>query len=67
MLLSVQAYYTPMKIEVLNLKRGGFCGMQTNKEQLLRKLKHFHIAFDLCSDEKFEAVFLLADFRKSIK
>jgi len=30
------------------------------------KLKYFPLVFDLCSDEMFEAVFSLADFRKSI-
>lgn len=33
----------------------------------VRKLKYFPIVFDLYSDEMFEAVFLLADFRKIIK
>ena len=31
------------------------------------KLKYFPLVFNLCSDEMFEAVFILADFRKSIK
>ena len=31
------------------------------------KLKYFPLVFDLCSDEMFEAVFALADFRKSLK
>ncbi|HNW30044.1 MAG TPA: DUF3788 family protein [Spirochaetota bacterium] len=35
--------------------------------QQMGKLKYFPIVFDLSSDEMFESVFLLADFRKSIK
>lgn len=35
--------------------------------QQMGKLKFFPIVFDLSSDEMFEEVFLLADFRKSIK
>ena len=31
------------------------------------KLKFFPLVFDLCTDEMFEAIFYLADFRKSIK
>ena len=31
------------------------------------KLKYFPVVFDLYSDDMFEAVFTLADFRKSIK
>jgi len=31
------------------------------------ELKYFPLVFDLCSDKMFEAVFSLADFRKSIK
>ncbi len=31
------------------------------------KLKYFPISFNLCTDEMFGAVFLLADFKKSIK
>ena len=31
------------------------------------KLKYFPLVFDLYSDEMFEAVFILADFRKNIK
>jgi len=31
------------------------------------KLKYFPLVFELRSEEMFEAVFLLADFRKSIK
>jgi hypothetical protein len=37
------------------------------EQQQMGKLNYFPIVFDLCSDEMFEAVFLLADFRKSIK
>lgn len=35
--------------------------------QQMGKLKYFPIVFDLCTDEMFEAVFMLSDFRKSIK
>lgn len=31
------------------------------------KLKYFPVVFDLCSDAMFEAVFVLAEFRKSLK
>jgi hypothetical protein len=31
------------------------------------KLKFFPLVFELCSDEMFEAIFLLADFRKNIR
>lgn len=31
------------------------------------KMKYFPLVFDLCSDERFESVFSLADFRKSIR
>jgi hypothetical protein len=31
------------------------------------KLNYFPLVFDLRSDEMFEAVFMLSDFRKSIK
>ena len=34
--------------------------------QQMGKLKYFPLVFDLHSDEMFEAVFLLVDFRKSI-
>lgn len=43
-----------VKLIIADLKRMG-------------NLKVFPIVFDLCSDEMFEAVFSLADFRKSIK
>ena len=35
--------------------------------QQMGKLKYFPIVFDLYTDEMFKAIFLLADFRKSIK
>lgn len=31
------------------------------------KLKYFPLVFDMCSNEMFEAIFSLADYRKSIK
>jgi hypothetical protein len=31
------------------------------------KMKHFPLVFDLCSDEMFESVILLAEFKKGIK
>lgn len=40
-------------------------GMLAASEQM-GKMQYFPIVFDLCSDEMFEAVFLLVEFRKSI-
>jgi len=41
--------------------------LKIDASQQMGKLKFFPIIFDLCSDEMFEEVFQLLDFRKSIK
>ena len=61
--------YIPEKAraEVLSLPLDSEVKLRISDSQQMGKLKYFPIVFDLCSDEIFEAVFLLADFRKSIK
>ena len=51
-------YNLPLDVEVKRM---------TADSKQMGKLKYFPIIFDLCSDDMFEAVFSLADFRKSIK
>jgi hypothetical protein len=41
--------------------------MIADSKQMGNKLKYYPLVFDLCSDEMFEAIFSLADFKKSIK
>lgn len=41
--------------------------MIANSKQMGEKLKYFPLVFDLDSDVMFEAVYILADFRKNIK
>jgi len=48
------------------MARRGWQIMIADSKQM-GKLKYFPLVFDLCSDEMFEAVFSLADFRKSMK
>lgn len=61
--------YIPEKkrTDVLNLPLDNEIKLIIAASQQMGKLKYFPIVFDLCSDEIFEAVFLLVDFRKSIK
>ena len=61
--------YVPEKAraDVLSLLLDNEVKLMIEATQQMGKLKYFPIVFDLCSDEMFEAVFLLADFRKSIK
>jgi hypothetical protein len=61
--------YIPEKarVDVLNLPLDKGVKLMISDSQQMGKLKYFPIVFDLCSDEMFETVFLLADFRKSIK
>lgn len=61
--------YVPEKsrANVLSLPLDNEVKLMISDSQQMGKLKYFPIVFDLCSDEMFEAVFLLADFRKSIK
>lgn len=61
--------YVPEKAraDVLSLPLDNEVKLMIAVSQQMGKLKYFPIVFDLCSDEMFEAVFFLADFRKSIK
>jgi hypothetical protein len=61
--------YVPEKAraDVLSLQLNNEVKLMIEATQQMGKLKYFPIVFDLCSDEMFEAVFLLADYRKSIK
>ena len=61
--------YVPEKarVDVLSLPLDNEVKQMIATSQQMGKLKHFPIVFDLCSDEMFEAFFLLADFRKSLK
>ncbi len=61
--------YVPEKAraDVLILPLNNEVKLMIADSKQMGKLKYFPIVFDLCSDEMFEAVFLLADFRKSIK
>ena len=61
--------YVPEKAraDVLSLMLDNEVKLMIEGTQQMGKLKYFPIVFDLCSDEMFEVVFLLADYRKSIK
>ena len=61
--------YVPEKAraDVLSLQLNNEVKLMIEATQQMGKLKYFPIVFDLCSDEMFEVVFLLADYRKSIK
>jgi len=61
--------YVPEKarVNVLGLPLDNEVKLMIAASQQMGKLKYFPIVFDLCSDEMFETVFLLADFRKTIK
>jgi len=61
--------YVPEKTraDVLRLPLDNEVKLMIEASQEMGKLKYFPIVFDLCSDEMFEAVFLLADFRKCVK
>ena len=61
--------YIPEKAraDVLSLPLDNEVKLMISGSQQMGKLKYFPIVFDLCSDEMFETIFLLADFRKSIK
>ncbi len=61
--------YVPEKdrADVLSLPLDNEVKLMISGSQQMGKLKYFPIVFDLCSDEMFETIFLLADFRKSIK
>jgi len=59
--------YVPEKAraDVLSLPLDNEVKRKIAASQQMGKLKYFPIIFDLCSDEMFEVVFLLADFRKT--
>jgi hypothetical protein len=61
--------YGPEKncTDVLSLPLDNEVKLMIADSQQMGKLKYFPIVFDLCSDEMFEAIFLLVDFRKRIK
>ena len=61
--------YLPEKVQadVLSLPLDNSIKTMIEVSQQMNKLKYFPIVFDVCSDEMFDSIFLLADFRKSIK
>lgn len=61
--------YVPEKAraDVLSLQLDNEVKLMIEATQQMGKLKYFPIVFDLRSDEMFETIFLLADYRKSIK
>lgn len=61
--------YFPEKsrTDVLSLPLDNEVKLVIADSRQMGKLNYFPLVFDLRSDEMFEAVFLLADFRKSIK
>ena len=61
--------YVPEKAseDVLSLPLDNEVKLMIAASQQMGKLKYFPVVFDLYSDEMFEQVFLLADFRKTIK
>jgi hypothetical protein len=62
-------FYFPQgaRADVLSLPLDSEVKMMVTDSQQMGKLKHFPVTFDLCSDEQLEAVFMLADFKKSLK
>lgn len=63
------SFFIPEKArkDALNLPLDNKVIQMIEKSPQMGKIKFFWIAFDLYSDEIFESVFLLADFRRSIK
>lgn len=61
--------YVPEKAraDVFSLPLDNEVKLMIADSKQMGKLKYFPLVFDLCSDEMFDAVFSLADFRKSIK
>jgi len=61
--------YLPEKVQadVLSLPLDNSIKTMIEVSQQMNKLKYFPIVFDVWSDEMFDSIFLLADFRKSIK
>jgi len=63
------AIYFPEKsrADVLSLPLDNEVKLMISDSRKTGKLNYFPLVFDLRSDEMFEAVFMLADFRKSTK
>jgi hypothetical protein len=61
--------YLPEKVQadVLSLPLDNEIKQMIEVSQQMKKLKYFPIVFDVWSDEIFDSIFLLVDFRKSIK
>ncbi len=61
--------YVPEKAreDILSLPLDKEVKCMIASSQQMGKLPYFPLVFDLCSDEMFEAVLLLAEFRKNIK
>ena len=61
--------YLPEKVQadVLSLPLDNSIKTMIEVSQQMNKLKYFPIVFDVWSDEMFDSIFLLADFRKSVK
>ena len=61
--------YLPEKVQadVLSLPLDNEIKQKIEASQQMGKLKYFPIVFDVWSDEMFNSIFLLVDFRKSIK
>ena len=61
--------YVPEKAraDVLSLPLDNEVKLMIADSKQMGKLKYFPLVFDLCSDEMFEAVFSIAEFRKNIK
>jgi hypothetical protein len=61
--------YFPEKsrADVLSLPLDNEVKLIISDSRQMGKLNYFPLVFDLRSDEMFEAVFMLSDFRKSIK
>jgi hypothetical protein len=62
-------FYVPEKsrADIYNLQLGDDVNLMVADSNQMGKLKYFPITFDLDSDEMLKTVFLLADFKKSIK
>ena len=61
--------YIPEKYrsDALNLSLSSEVKKMVENAKQMGKLKFFPLIFDLCSDEMFEDIFTLIDFRKSLK
>ena len=61
--------YVPEKAraDILSIPFGNEVKEMIEASQQMGKLKYFPIVFDLCSEEMFEEVFLIFDFRKGVK